>query len=185
MQNRGKEVLDIPMASIANLFYMSERFPGNPFQPQFKSFRFFDADWLLDRRFVEVVDNFRERVYMSSLDEGMPTEALKCIELRPGMPPQRYAELVGGDSSDSWLGGADRLVSWPISKRWCIYGERRAEIAAIAFPDYEASLEQERALGVLKAVPLEEAIARQWSYGFTERALSPEWKKRMLLLFNK
>jgi len=64
---------------------------------------------------------------------------------------------------------------------WCMYCEPNNEIAVIAFRQTEAAARYASAMARVHATRFEEAIREPpLSYGFSERALSREWRDEFL-----
>src|SRR5688572_9733067 len=80
------------------------------------------------------------------------------------------SSLIGPNLAEGWIYGVDRFGCASDVGEWCIYCERRNEIAAVAFRTHDSSLKFEPIVKQLEALPIILAIEKPLSYGFTPSA---------------
>jgi hypothetical protein len=91
-----------------------------------------------------------------------------------------YRALLAGDAPGyGWLDAMERLACASDRGEWCMYCEPNNEIAVIGFRHGSALDRYSLALAALHALPIETAIQESLSYGFSERGLSPEWRREL------
>ena len=157
------------------------RFPENVFLGDWEAYWFFDSDWIFDEEFVE-------RTKWLLTIEGGECACMADLEAPPARDDSQFLieERITGQDFQLFLKGAGEGKGWVHSVGrfgcisdvgdWCIYCEKRNEIAVIALRSADGPRRYETALAGLNALPIEQALATRLSYGFSERALSPDWR---------
>lgn len=158
------------------------RFPRNVFLGSWTDFFFFDSDWMRDAGFVEHAKMYlvAERgtcACVMNLDSLQTTGAAgpNILLIQDLTAPSEYRQLLMEES----LGGVDglaRLACASDTDEWCIYCEPNNEIAVIAFRHSENIERYLTPLSIFHATRLEDALADPPFYGFTDRALSKQWR---------
>ncbi len=161
------------------------RFPSNVFSGTWSDFFFFDVDWIFDAQFVEKI------IALSEVEGG---QCACIVDLDVPLGSERssffidkeitgliYQSFLNGPSvGDGWLHGVDRFGCISDIGEWCIYCEKGNEIAVIGIRGNSSVEKYKLVLTKFKSLPIEEAIAQPLSYGFSDRALSPEWRNELL-----
>jgi hypothetical protein len=165
-------------------------FPKNVFSGNWGGFFFFDSDWIFDAPFVERARALLEieggnSACISNLD-AVPSTERSSFFIDKEITGQAYASFLSGPNiEEGWIYGVDRFGCTSDVGQWCIYCERRNEIAVIAVRDSRAMEKYEAAIAQFKALPIDQAVAEPLSYGFSERALSAEWRGELLKQYAK
>ena len=163
----------------------SREFPKNVFPGNWGEFFFFDSDWLFDAQFVERARELLEieggnSACMSNLDAAPGTERSSFF-IDKEITGQAYATFLSGPNvEEGWIYGVDRFGCTSDVGQWCIYCERRNEIAVIAVRDSRGTEKYEAVIAQFKALPIGQAVAKPISYSFSDRALSAEWRGELL-----
>jgi hypothetical protein len=178
------------LANLSRSLDASRRFPENVFSGKWGGFLFFDSDWIFEGPFVEVAKTLVEIeggqcACISNLDEaaGADRSSFFIDQKIAGQDFQSF--LQGPRIGDGWIYGVDRFGCISDVGQWCIYCERRNEIAVIAVRESRAVEKCGAAIAQFKAMPIDQAIALPLSYGFSERALSAEWRTELLKQYAK
>lgn len=162
-------------------------FPRKVLASKWTEFHFFDSDRIFESNFSEVVKALIKKegsncVCMSMLDyiEG-ETSGRRSFFLHEESTALEYGSAIYSSSeiAESWSVNMDRFGCISDSGRWVIYCERRNEIAVVAFEDRKSALELLPLIEQFNALPIEQAIRAQSSFGFSDAALSPEWKNQL------
>jgi hypothetical protein len=163
----------------------SRQFPKNVFSGKWDGFLFFDSDWIFDAQFVERSNVLLEieggnSVCMSNLDVAPSTER-SLFFIDKGITGQAYTSFLSEPNvEEGWIYGVDRFGCTSDVGQWCIYCERRNEIAVIAVRGNRAAEKYRPAIVQFKAQPIDQALAIPLSHGFSARALSAEWRGELL-----
>ena len=166
----------------------AQKFPKMVFSSKWVQFHFFDSDWIFVSKFSETVRAIIKKegsscVCMSQLNyiDGQ-TKGRRSFFLHEETTTFEYGSALfsGSEIAESWVVNMDRFGCISDSGRWVIYCERRNEIAVIAFEDGKAAQDLLPLIEHFKALPIDEAIRVQGSFGFTDAALSPEWKSELI-----
>lgn len=160
------------------------RFPQRVFLGAWDSISFFDSDWVFDAGFVAWAKALLQAEGASyacifDLDtvSGRDASGRSTFIIDGKTSGNDYQSfLKGPDAAPGWIFTVDRFACTSDEADWCIYCERANEIAAIAM----RSAGLRHLLADVKAEPIERALAMQISYGFSERALSPDWRSELL-----
>jgi hypothetical protein len=162
------------------------RFPRNVFGSDWSEFFFFDSDWMTDPDFVELVKTFlkierADCVCLWKLD-AEDANAPEFFLVQAQTIPDEYRVLLAGATPGyGWVSAMERLGCASDVGEWCMYCEPNNEIAVIAFRQTEAAARYASAMARVHATRFEEAIREPpLSYGFSERALSREWRDEFL-----
>jgi hypothetical protein len=175
------------LGNLKNAIDSDRRFPQNVFLGNWQAFFFFDSDWLFGEEFVETAKALLrieggKQVTIFHLDAPLGGERSSFV-IDAQTTNEAYLSFVGGgrpDAFDAWVYSFDQFACISDVGDWCIYFERRQEIAVLAVRQNCPVEEYGRAISVFHAVPIEQALSDPPSYGFTERALSAEWRKEFL-----
>jgi hypothetical protein len=147
-------------------------------------FRFFDADWMRAADFVDHVHAFLDIeqgrcACLWKIDSEVGDEPGVFVMQRQTTPDEYRALLAGNAPGYGWLDAMERLACASDVGEWCMYCEPNNEIAVIGFRHGSAFDRYSLALAPLHALPIEKAIQEPLSYGFSERGLSPEWRREL------
>lgn len=164
----------------------NRRFPRNIFVGDWADYFFFDSDWMRESDFVDHVKAFLtieggQCACLWKLDSEDPNEP-RFFFVREQTTAEAYGALLAGTTPGyGWLDGMERLACASDSAAWCIYCEPNNEIAVIAFRQADAGTRYSSAMAHVHATRFEDAIGEPpLSYGFSERALSREWRDEFL-----
>ena len=164
------------------------RFPRNVFVGEWTDFFFFDSDWMRDFEFVEYIKAFLDVeggtcVGLVNLDskETISSASANVLLIQGRTTSAEYqAWRMRPSSTILWAEGFARLGCASDTGDWCMYCEPRNEIAVVAFRQSH-TLERYRVpMARFHAARFEEAIQGPLSYGFSDRALSLEWRREFL-----
>lgn len=170
--------------ALANLSHAIEaglRFPRNVFAGKWIGFFFFDADWVFDAQFVERIKELLkleggQAARIADLD-ATPNTAQSSFLIETNTSGSSYQSFLNGPSvGEGWLHGVGRFGCTSNLGEWCIYCEKGNEIAVVAVRGGQAETRYKAVIDQLKALPIDQAIAKPLSYGFSERAMSAEWR---------
>jgi hypothetical protein len=166
----------------------SRRFPDSVFQGKWETFLFFDGDRMFDPNFVDCVNKILHLesgvcACMANLDtlvfEHADESSTFFIDQR--VTPEKFsAKLSSPSAGEGWIFGVDRFGCASDAGHWSIYCEKRNEIAVIAGGRGVPLKSCVAVTEGLRALPIEQAIERGLSYGFSARALSPEWRDMLI-----
>lgn len=188
MGNSRHPEVNAILLKVPSLLDPTRRFPQKIFLGTWKSYSFFDSDWIFSPEFVPWVKSLlqaeggtRACIYdLDAMAMGHSPQPLSFVIDKETCGGD-YQLFLGGSSTDTgWLYTVDRFACTSDKGDWCIYCERRNEIAVIAL----RSDRIRRLLPEVKAMPIEQALALPLSYGFSARALSPAWRKELLKEYN-
>jgi hypothetical protein len=169
----------------------NRRFPENVFLAGWTDFAFFDSDLLFDSLFVEKLRKLFEAeggtcVCMLNLDEvanGKAEQAALFIDRE--MTGGAYQARLGGENiGEGWLYNMDRFGFASDLGQWCIYCEKGNEMAVIAIQEKVPNDRFSSTIKEFNAVPIKQAIEKPIGYGFSPRALSPEWRDGLLKAYS-
>lgn len=170
--------------NISNSIKIGKQFPDNIFSEDWDAFLFFDSDWIFDVNFVEIAKGLllienAQCICLNNLD------ASQSFYFEEATSATAYKEMLNGPTAgEGWIYGVDRFACVSNKGEWCIYCERRSEIAVIAIKKKELFKKYEIQLARIKALPIDAAIKLPLSYGFSERALSKEWQHELSKQYN-
>jgi hypothetical protein len=165
-----------------------QRFPNRVFLGNWEAFLFFDGDRMFDPNFVDCVKELLRVegglcACMSNFDASAVEDAgaPSFFVMDRQMTSDAFsAQLSVPSAAEGWIFGIDRFGCTSDVGNWSIYCEKANEIAVVA-GRRGVSLGRCAAITEgLKALPIELAVARPLSYGFSARALSPEWRDRLI-----
>ncbi len=175
------------VANMRQALYGNRYLPANVFHEQWSTFFFFDSDWISDALFVRHVQTFlavdgATCACLIPLDTpAHDHQQVHLFEISAQTMPEEYQAVLSGESFDSgWVYGQRRFACAPDTNTWCMYAESINEIAVIAFRDSGTSELYASALAQFHAATLEAALQLPLSYGFSARALTPEWREQLL-----
>jgi hypothetical protein len=162
------------------------RFPRNIFVGDWSDFFFFDSDWMTQPDFVDhtkaLLDvDGAKCACLWKLDSKDPNEP-RFFFVREDTTADEYRTLLAGKTPGyGWLDAMERLACASDVGEWCMYCEPNNEIAVIAFRHLDVSDRYSSAMARVHATRFEDAIREPpLSYGFSERALSREWRDEFL-----
>ncbi|MGH8020743.1 MAG: hypothetical protein ACREIA_21145 [Opitutaceae bacterium] len=173
------------LANLSRALDARRWFPEAVFLGQWSSFLFFDSDWIFEGPFVEKAKALLQIeggqcAGISNLDEAVGGGGSSFF-IDQKIAGQDYQSFLKGPRvGDGWIYGVDRFGCTSDVGQWCIYCERRNEIAVIAVRESRAVEKYRAAIAQFKAMPIDQAVALPLSYGFSERALSAEWRAELL-----
>lgn len=164
---------------------VDRRFPHNIFVGDWGDFFFFDSDWMTESGFVEQVKAFLE--IEGSLCaclcrlETEETNQSSLFFVREQTTADEYRRLLAGNApGQGWLDAMERLACASDGGEWCMYCEPNNEIAVVGFRHKDLSARYAAATRRFRAEPIDVAIKRPLSYGFSQAARSPEWRDQLL-----
>jgi len=164
----------------------ARRFPRNVFVGDWSDFFFFDSDWMRESDFVDHVKAFLEIeggqcACVWKLDSDRPIE-LRDFFVREQTTTDEYRALLAGTTLGyGWLDAVERVACASDGGEWCMYCEPSNEIAVIGFRQTDAAARYASAMARVRATRFEDATREPaLSYGFSERALSREWRDELL-----
>jgi hypothetical protein len=147
---------------------------------------FFDSDWMTDPDFVELVKAFlnvegAECACLWKLDKE-DVNAPESFSVGAQTTADEYRALLAGATPGyGWVSAMERLACASDGGEWCMYCEPNNEIAVIALRRADAAARYASAIARVHAARFEDAIREPpLSYGFSERALSREWRDAFL-----
>jgi hypothetical protein len=162
------------------------RFPRNIFVGDWRDFFFFDSDWMTQPDFVDHVKAFLDVdeahcACVWNLDSEDPNEP-RFFFVRQQTTCEEYRTLlVGKTPGHGWLDAMERIACASANSAWCMYCEPNNEIGVIGFRQVGDADRYASALARLHAMRFQDAVREPYiSYGFSERALSPEWRDAFL-----
>ena len=171
--------------SLRRAINADRKFPSNVFGGNWSRSLFFDSDWMFGERFV--VD-----VQALLAIEGGHVACVASLDATPGggqstfvigketTGPDFLSFLKGPVAGEGWQHNVGRFGCASDLGQWCIYCEKRSEIAVIAVRGDRAEKMQALAATRFKALPIRQAVSPPLSYGFSERALTPEWRAELV-----
>lgn len=166
----------------------NRRFPANVFIGDWATCFFFDADRMFD---VEVVDIMKSVldcegarcVLLALLDveddaqEQVPREFLFTADTRSS---DYHSQLQDSRPGYGWLYELGRFGCVSELGGWCIYGERRAEVAVMAVRGQSLLGALGPMIEALRGLRLEDALRTSHIAGLTPPLLSRVWKAELL-----
>ena len=161
---------------------VDRRFPLNIFVGAWSDFFFFDADWMTESDFVEHVKSFLDVeggqcACLWKLDSEVANERRFFFVGKQTTSNDYRALLAGTTPGYGWLDAMARLACASDVGEWCMYCEPNNEIGVIGFHQAGASARYSLAMARVHARRFEDATREPpLSYGFSERALSREWR---------
>ncbi len=169
------------------------KFPEKVFIGELNHFSFFDSDWIFETKFVEKIKAVlvAERsacACISNLDaiaSGVSADEASFIIDQSTTDADYALALKGSQSKPGWNCGVDRFACSSETGTWCIYCERRNEIAVVATKASLAPDVRERLVDSVKALPIRQAIEQSHIYGLSAKALSPEWRTALIANYEK
>lgn len=161
------------------------RFPKNVFGGDWSVFFFFDSDWIFDAQFVQKARELLEIedgkcVCITDLDAHHGLEGSSFFIEKETIGSDFQSFLNDPSIENRWVSSVDRFGCTSDKSKWCIYCEKRNEIAVIAVRDNSAIEKYWAVVTQFKALPIDQAIVMPVSYGFSEQALSSEWRDEFL-----
>jgi hypothetical protein len=165
----------------------TKRLPDKVFVGAWEECLFFDSDWMFESTFIEQLKAVLEIegsacaciCNLDALNASEPYTA--CFFVDRSTPSGAYAEvLTGAQGKPGWTHGLDRFACVSDLGAWCIYCERRNEIAVVAVKRDLTRSARERLVSAVKALPIETAIAQSHIYGLSAKALSADWRRALL-----
>ncbi len=172
---------------------VARRFPENIFVDEWDDYFFFDSDRVFDPTFVVLMQAVltAERAScacISNLDTVLtrlsPEESSFVFE-RSTTVAEYLTALKGSPSKLGWIYGVDRFACTSDLGEWCIYCERRNELAVVATKVGITDVVQRKLVDGCKALRVDKAIAQTHIYALSARALSPEWRTALLKNYAK
>lgn len=161
---------------------VERRFPQNVFLGDWSNFLFFDSDWIFEAKFVALVQAFMsvEGGNCACL-QNLDATSDPIFAISHETTPEEYRlRLVGPDVERAWLYDMRRFACASDTGDWCIYCERSAEIAVIALRRFGVAARYTPVLTELRAAPLVPAINEPLSHGFSNQALTPDWRTTLV-----
>jgi hypothetical protein len=167
---------------------VTRRFPRNVFVGDWADFFFFDSDWMFDTVFVQIVKSLLEVEHaacacLANLDtpqNGDRGEG-RVFFLTRETTGETYGSLLKGTGAgNGWIYDIDRFGCTSDVGDWCMYCERNNEIAVVAIRRNVAVGSYVSVLAKCKAMRIDDAIRQNHSYGFSEKALAPQWCSEFL-----
>lgn len=182
-----KESREIAIERLRCTVQEVNRLPDNVFGGDWCSYLFFDSDWIFDAKFAGRVKEILaaeggHSACISDIDliDGVQECGVNIFFFDEATDEQSYWRfLQGADVGAGWLFGVGRYGCISDSGRWCVYCEKRNEVAVIAFKDVGIWSVLSPIVCSFSAVPIDQAIAGSISYGFSSRAMSMEWKNTL------
>ena len=176
------------VANVVSAIGEGLRFPRNVFTAGWRSFRFFDSDRMFSPAFAPQAKAFLEAeagtcACMMNLDkaEARARTELSCFFIDMSTTDDAYRSfLVGGRPADASVYSVDRYGCTSDVGEWCIYCERRNEIAVIAFREDDHLSRFEPTISQLEALPITDAIRKPLSYAFDPKVLIPDWRTEII-----
>ena len=109
-------------------------------------------------------------------------DEVRFFFVREGTTADEYRALLAGTTpGDGWLDAMERLACASDLGEWCMYCEPNNEIAVIGFRQVDAADRYSSAIAAVHGMRFEDATREPGlSYGFSERALSREWRDESL-----
>lgn len=173
-------------ANIARSLEMTYRFPRYVFRGAWNCF-FFDVDHIFAVEFIDLVKALlrieagvcASIVKLDPVCEAGNINHSFCIY--NGVTGESFQHLLGGGQpGQGWLYDFGSFACSSDRAQWCIYGERRAEIAVIGIQADLPTTPYEPIMRRIKAVPIADAIREPLCHGFSPYALSPQWRDQFL-----
>lgn len=169
------------------------KFPDNVFIGEWDYFFFFDSDWMFDTNFVEQIKAvlLAERsacACISNLDataNGVPADEASFIIDQSTAGADYATVLKGSQSKPGWTYGFDRFACASETGTWCMYCERRNELAVMAVRGNLPDTARQRLVGAVKALPISKGIAKSHIYGLSTTALSEDWRAALIANYAK
>lgn len=162
--------------------------PENVFRQGWKDFRFFDSDWIFEGPFVSKVQALLEAEVSSCAvlrQLSLSAESVGAtFFVDKNSREEDFAKFIRGtEVGNGWLYDFGSFGCSSDRGNWAIYCERGSEIAIIAVKEKAMLSKIEGVTASLRAAPFEEAVALPLSYGFSPKALSEQWRERMILSY--
>ena len=183
--NVVRDRCEIARANVRAGINPDRRFPRNIFVGDWSDFFFFDSDWMRESDFVEHVKAFLDIeggqcACLWKLDSEDANEP-RFFFVRGQTTSEEYrARLAGTTPGYGWLDAMERLACASDMGEWCMYCEPNNEIAVVGFRRVDAASRYSSAMARFHAARFETAIQEPLSYGFSERALTDEWRENFL-----
>ncbi len=184
--NSSHDWCETALANLRRAINVERRFPSNVFLGGWSDFYFFDSDWM---RVADSVEHVKALLDVEGgqcaclwkLDSEDPNEP-RFFFVREETSADEYGALLAGKTPGyGWLDAMERLACASDLGDWCIYCEPNNEIAVIGFRQVDAAHRYSSAMARVHAIRFEDAIREPpLSYGFSERALSREWRDEFL-----
>lgn len=186
MSDRNQE---LALLNLSGSIDVEQHFPGKVFRGAWNTFLFFDPDRLFEASFAEVARSLIDGVggscvCMCNLDEAARISSFEraSIFLNRGTDPQEYKlRLLGTGPADGWLYAMERYGCVGDTGGWSIYCEKNNEIAVMAVRPSVTLDCLGPVVERLKAQPIGKALDNGTSYGLSARALSSEWRSKLML----
>ena len=179
----------IPCASacalIPSIINSDRRFPHNVFKGEWDAFLFFDSDWMFDSGFEVHIKALLSAegahcACITSIDSQIADPSLRCFCISGDTSADEYkARLSGEGETVGWIYDFGRFACAPDSGSWCIYSERSAEIAVMAFRGL-ALVRYQTIVDRFHAVPFQRAVDEAISHAFSPAGLPGSWRDTFL-----
>ena len=184
---------DAARAALKSVVDGGRKFPEKVFVGEWDHLFFFDSDWMFDGNFVEQIKAVlvAERsvcACMSNLDalaSGTPSEEASFIIDESTTGAEYAAVLKGSQAKPGWIYGVDRFACASELATWCMYCERRNELAVVAVRAGLPETARQRLIGQVKALPINKAVAQSHIYGLSTKALSADWRAALIANYAK
>jgi len=164
----------------------NRRFPRKIFVGDWADYFFFGSDWMTEPDFVDHAKAFldvdgAQCACLWKLDSEDPNEP-RFFFVREQTTIEEYRVLLAGTTAGyRWLDAMERVACASDSGAWCMYAEPNNEIAVIGFRHPDGAHRYSSAMARVHAMRFEDATREPpLSYGFSERALSREWRDEYL-----
>jgi hypothetical protein len=173
------------LANLSRLIDASLAFPKNVFRGGWGGFFFFDSDWIFEGPFVERAKALLkieggQCASLCNLDEPYAADRSSFFIHKNVGTEEFHSFLRGPRPGDGWIHRVDRFGCTSDLGQWCIYCERRNEIAVIAIREKTALANYRAVTAEFKAMPIGDAISLPLSYGFSSVALSVESRDELM-----
>jgi hypothetical protein len=175
------------LENLSRSIMSAKLFPKNVFSSDWNEFVFFDSDVMFKSEFPGNVKASLEIesgvcACMANLDQMAQGQDLDqcCLFIDRTMTDEAYQSFLCGSNFSGWIYGVDRFGCISDAGQWAIYCERRNEIAVIAFRERNSLARFASVILQLGALPLQEALEKPLSYGFSPRinSLTSAWRWR-------
>lgn len=169
--------------NINKMIDVDKYFPQFVFkQATYRTF-FFDSDWIFDSKFINVIQKISSITNTSAVFFFKLDEIDTPLSVNANETPEQYLKLLqGGGPATGWLYDMGRYAVVSDTEKWAIYCERESEMAVISICD-ELIAQMQPILDSINAFSIQKALSGVGSYGFSDHALSPEWKSLLLSFY--
>jgi hypothetical protein len=167
---------------------VDSQFPSYVFRGAWNNFYLFDSGWIFEGVFMGKIFSLLDAegsscAYLANLDQEMG-DASRVFFISRGTTAAAYqSQLCGTGPTDGWIYVMDRFACISDKGMWCIYCERRNELAVIGFRQGVSLERYKSALESVHAGRAADVLAGCADYELLPHVISQEWRDEIFRLY--